>query len=768
MEQPTPRRGRGRPQRRARVQSQNRGRGRTQVPARGRGRGRGPVEQGDHAVPQANPVPQNNPVPPEAAQEGLGQQLLAGLTQLVGQAVGRAQEVLDPFTIAYHEFLRHQTPRYDGSGNYDAAEEWLLAVQDTFRLARTPVEHWTELAATRFDRDARLWWGTQQPQFQGDGRNIPWDWFTGVFRARFMGATQQEELRRRFETLTQGTMTARQYGETFLRLSHYAPDLVADPQRRRDRFIRGLIPDLALSLDSYPGTSIEFLMDKAVFLETLIAARDRSRQDQMRSSTVGPRRVALPAPRQPTAPIPRRPVVAVAPQGGRYFCSVCQRYHSGPCTRQTGGCHICQSPDHWKADCPRNTGRTFPGSSSGGGGQAVPNRPPTTGTFGRGIVDAGRGRGGFAAPRGIGRTGPQRGGRFGHGGRGAACSGQTGRDTARVHATIGEDYPDYEAVPQEDFQDAQDDADLIAGMVSVSNCFAYSLIDTGASHSFVSETFVKEHRWTTEPRNRVMVVQTPLGKNVLVDRVCRNQKVQITGRNLPANLVVLDMRDFDILLGLDWLSTHHAVVDCKNRSVRFGKADTEPFVFKGRKPGTGIPIISAMQVKHLISLGCEMFLASVMSTDSTVLDLETVPVVPSDAGNSMMASLVVKPTLMEEIKQAQQKDARLEKVRATVTSELTTPFRVDEEGVLRFRDRICVPDDYELKGKILSEAHESGYTIHPGETKMYRDLKGYYWWRNMRREVARFVAKCLVCQKVKADKKASRLTPSIENVRAEV
>ncbi|KAJ1684803.1 hypothetical protein LUZ63_016193 [Rhynchospora breviuscula] len=106
----------------------------------------------------------------------------------------------------------------------------------------------------------------------------------------------------------------------------------------------------------------------------------------------------------------------------------------------------------------------------------------------------------------------------------------------------------------------------------------------------------------------------------------------------------------------------------------------------------------------------------------------------SDTG--LILSLVIKPTLIDEIKEAQKEDAGLEKTRELVKSEQETPFQVDEDGVLRFKNRVCVPYNKEIKNKILSEAHESGYTIHPGETKMCRDLKGYFWWKNMRREVA--------------------------------
>ena len=56
------------------------------------------------------------------------------------------------------------------------------------------------------------------------------------------------------------------------------------------------------------------------------------------------------------------------------------------------------------------------------------------------------------------------------------------------------------------------------------------------------------------------------------------------------------------------------------------------------------------------------------------------------------------------------------------------------------------PDLEDLKKEILDEAHRTRYSVYPGETKMYRDLKRQFWWRNMRREIASYVAKCSTCQ----------------------
>ena len=63
----------------------------------------------------------------------------------------------------------------------------------------------------------------------------------------------------------------------------------------------------------------------------------------------------------------------------------------------------------------------------------------------------------------------------------------------------------------------------------------------------------------------------------------------------------------------------------------------------------------------------------------------------------------------------------------------------------------CVPNDDELKKSIHEEAHSGSFPMHPSSTKMYQDLKTSYWWSGMKRDVSKFVTKCMVCQKVKSE-----------------
>jgi hypothetical protein len=79
----------------------------------------------------------------------------------------------------------------------------------------------------------------------------------------------------------------------------------------------------------------------------------------------------------------------------------------------------------------------------------------------------------------------------------------------------------------------------------------------------------------------------------------------------------------------------------------------------------------------------------------------------------------------------------------------TKNFRVDDKGILWFNDRLVVPKDKELRNQVMIEAHSSKLSIHSGSSKMYQDLKPYYWWTKMKKEIAAYVARCDNCCRVK-------------------
>jgi hypothetical protein len=91
--------------------------------------------------------------------------------------------------------------------------------------------------------------------------------------------------------------------------------------------------------------------------------------------------------------------------------------------------------------------------------------------------------------------------------------------------------------------------------------------------------------------------------------------------------------------------------------------------------------------------------------------------------NTEAMKMEVGSNLLQEIQNGQVEDEKIQEIKHNIKEEKSPSFLEDEEGVLWYKGRICVPNIKELKDKILREAHESTYSIHPGENKMYHDLK---------------------------------------------
>ncbi|KAA3470343.1 reverse transcriptase [Gossypium australe] len=117
---------------------------------------------------------------------------------------------------------------------------------------------------------------------------------------------------------------------------------------------------------------------------------------------------------------------------------------------------------------------------------------------------------------------------------------------------------------------------------------------------------------------------------------------------------------------------------------------------------------------------------------------------------AILAELKARPIFIQQICEAQKKDKDMQAKRAKFESGNDSNFRVSSDGCLMFHDRICVPKDDELIRKILHEAHGGYLSVHLGSTKMYNDLKKFYWWLGMKRDISEFVMRCLTCQQVKA------------------
>ena len=107
--------------------------------------------------------------------------------------------------------------------------------------------------------------------------------------------------------------------------------------------------------------------------------------------------------------------------------------------------------------------------------------------------------------------------------------------------------------------------------------------DYGASHSFIVASCVKDLGLEVETLEEPLHVSSPLGTRVRVDKICQDCELEISGIMLTVDLRVMGMSKFDVILGMDWLTTHLVVIDCNRRRIIANTQDDVYVMFQGDK-----------------------------------------------------------------------------------------------------------------------------------------------------------------------------------------
>ena len=143
----------------------------------------------------------------------------------------------------------------------------------------------------------------------------------------------------------------------------------------------------------------------------------------------------------------------------------------------------------------------------------------------------------------------------------------------------------------------QDAPEVVASIFSLFYIEMYALIDPISTHSYVCMKHVFNKVPVMEKLAYDMHVTSPLGHNVSVNSIYRNCPIVIQTREFLVDLITLPFREFDLILGMDWLSKHRAIVDCGQKTVVLRCFYQTGVIVQGIGSSVMSNVISAMQAR---------------------------------------------------------------------------------------------------------------------------------------------------------------------------
>jgi hypothetical protein len=155
-------------------------------------------------------------------------------------------------------------------------------------------------------------------------------------------------------------------------------------------------------------------------------------------------------------------------------------------------------------------------------------------------------------------------------------------------------------------EEAQEAPDMVIGTFFINDTSVVMLFDSVASHSFISVAYVEKHNLPIALL-RCQLIVSSLGGDMPARQLCPKVNLKIRGVDFVANLMVLEQKGINIILGMDWLSQHKVLIDCAKKSVKLTTLDGKELDFVTEPVVIAKGVADRVKVNQLDgSQGCEV------------------------------------------------------------------------------------------------------------------------------------------------------------------
>ncbi|GJR88071.1 putative reverse transcriptase domain-containing protein [Tanacetum coccineum] len=428
---------------------------------------------------------------------------------------------------------------YDGKGGAIVLTRWIEKMENVIDNSRCAENQKVRYAASSLVNKALTWWDTQ---VQARGREaamvMTWNDFKTLMVEEFCPSNEIEKLENEFWNYKMVGANHAAYTDRFHELAKLVPHLVTPESSRIKRYIAGLAPEIRGILRATQPTTIQnailragILTDETVSCGTLTKGNDKRKVVEESGKSGGSwkdnKKAKVGTGFVATAP-PRNEVANSNPK-----CSKCNTHHpvNGPCNV----CYNCQKPGHYARNCWAPIRQVTPVNAV-----RMSNNP-------RVCYECG-------SPDHFRNTCPKMNRAPGQAGNQLALEG------SRNNRSNGNQVRGRAYNVNVNAMEAVQDPNVVTGTFSLNDHFVTVLFDSGADFSFISTEFAPLLNVRPSIVNPGYVIEVADGKKVEVDRIIRDCKLELGSSLFSINLIPLGHGSFDVIVGMDWLSQHKAVI----------------------------------------------------------------------------------------------------------------------------------------------------------------------------------------------------------------
>ncbi|KAK1427857.1 hypothetical protein QVD17_16555 [Tagetes erecta] len=508
---------------------------------------------------------------------------------VLGAAMGVQHQA--PPVCTFSDFMDCKPHTFNGIDGATKMLQWFDKLESVFQMCNCPVDSRVKFASGTLEGTALRFWNRQVQLMGIEMANAtPWAEFKTLFTEEYCA---RDDVRKLEDELWNHKMIGSDI-ETYTtranELAALCPQMVVPETKRIEFYIKGLVPEIRMSVTSAHPTTIQSavrmakrITDQAVELGTLPAkgsSRVNEGKRKWEGTGNGNNYGKGQSSSQQVQPNMRRVQCQRCDKFGHTYrdCKVrlddgnqqgtYQRDNNNNNNKGKNGnnnfnkgnnghnknCHRCGKPGHWKNECPENKKDNGNGGNNGG--------------------NAARGRA-FTIGRG----------------------------------------------------EARNDNNTVIGTFQLNLCYAHVLFDSGADRSFVSTKFVEILDLTPTFLDEVYSVEIANGKLLEANRIVRGCELDLLGHKFPIDLMPMPLGSFDVVVGMDWLALDRAEIICNEKLVRLPLPSGEILSVQGETSGSVVGIISCIKAQKCLRKGHVSFLAMVSKKSSDEVRIENIPIV---------------------------------------------------------------------------------------------------------------------------------------------